>query len=75
MYLWGDDIVAMQQNFHGSFESLEWKVTTIEEEKPGIVRADFEFVWVKDGENIEFSAIEYVVVVEGKIQHIEIKNR
>jgi hypothetical protein len=70
-----DDIVDMQRNFHRSFEKLEWKVWAIEEEKPGIVRADFDFIWVKEGETIEFSGIEYVVVVEGKIQHIEIRNK
>ena len=75
LYLWVDNIIAMQTDFHKSFEKLEWKVQTIEEEKPWIVRVDFDFEWVKDGEKIVFSGIEYLVVVEGKIQHIEIKNK
>lgn len=65
----------MQKVFHKSFEKLEWKVQAIEEEKPWIVRIDFGFEWVKDWEEIVFSGIEYLVVVDGKIQHIEIRNK
>jgi len=75
LYLWVQDILEMQKNFHGSFESLDWKILNSQEEKPGIMRVDFEFAWVKAWEEVKFIGVEYVIVVDGKIQHIEIKNK
>lgn len=75
LYLWVDSIIEMQKKFHNSFESLEWKIQNIEEEKAWIVRVDFEFHWVKSGEKVEFSWIEYIIVIDWKIQHIEIRSK
>ena len=52
LYLWVRNIIEMQKWFHGSFEKLNWKVLEFVEEKPWIIRTDFEFSWVKDGEKI-----------------------
>ncbi len=75
LYLWIEDIVNMQKKFHWNYEKLEWKIQEIVEEKPWIVRIDFDFVWIKKSDTVSFSGMEYIVIYESKIQHIEIKNK
>jgi len=75
LYLGREAIIEMQQNFHESFTSLQWDIKEIYEEKPGIICVDFEFIWVKQWEEIQFSGLEYIIVLDGIIQHIEIKNK
>jgi len=75
LYLGRKEIIKMQQVFHKSFEKLHWKVVDIIEEKPWIVKIDFEFTGIKLWEKISFSAIEYIVILDGVIQHIEIRNK
>ena len=76
IYLGRDDILAMQQAFHGKFTSLHWQVNSVEEVKPGIILFDYDFVGtLPSGEKIKSSGLEYVIVYEGKIQHIEIRNK
>ena len=75
IYLGRKDIMGMQRAFHGQFDSLNWKVNSVEEVKPGIILFDFEFFGRKPtGETVEVSGVEYVVVYEGIIQHVEIRN-
>jgi hypothetical protein len=76
IYLGAEQIIAMQKNFHGKYGSLNWKVNSIEEVKPGIVLFDYDFTAV-DGRNNKTSSsgFEYVIVKDGKIQHIEIRNK
>lgn len=76
VYLGRDDILTMQKTFHGKFVSLEWKVNSVEEVKPGIVLFDYDFVGkMPDGKKTESSGSEYVAVYNGKIQHIEIRGK
>ncbi len=75
LYLWVVSIIEMQKRFHGSYEYLNWNIINIKEEKPWIVKIDFEFNGIKDWWKIEFSAIEYLVILDGIIQHVEIKNK
>jgi hypothetical protein len=76
LYLGSDDILAMQRIFHGKFTILKWDVISVEEIKPGIVLFDYEFVGaLPNGEKVKTSGLEYVVIHEGKIQHIEIRNK
>jgi len=75
LYLGVDSIIDMQKKFHWSFEKLEWKILKIVEEKEWIVRIEFDFVGLKEWEDIKSSGIEYVIVLDEKIQHIEIKNK
>ncbi len=75
LHLGVDQIMAMQENFHGSFEILCWHVREVEEIKPGVVR--FEFLLSgkrKSGEAVCQAGIEHIVVHEGKLQHIEVRN-
>jgi len=76
LYLGRDDILAMQKIFHGKFTSLKWTVNSVEEVKPGIVLFDYDFsARLENGEKVESSGLEYVIVYQGKIQHIEIRNK
>jgi hypothetical protein len=76
VYLGVSDILAMQRIFHAKFTSLKWRVNYIEEVKPGVVLFDYDFIGeLPNGENIESSGLEYVIVYEGKIQHIEIRSK
>ena len=76
VYSGRDNIMAMQRAFHGKFSSLNWKVNSVEEVKPGIVIFDYEFNGqMRDGEKIKSLGLEYVTVQHGKIQNIEIRNK
>jgi hypothetical protein len=76
VYLGREDILAMQRAFHGKFASLQWKVNSVEEVKPGIVLFDYDFTGeLPNGEKVESSGLEYVIVYQGKIQHVEIRNK
>lgn len=75
IYLGCNDILAMQRTFHGKFTSLHWKVNAAKEVKPGIVLFDYDFTGqLPNGEKVTGSGLEYVIVYEGKIQHVEIRN-
>jgi len=70
------DIVAMQRRFHSSFKALNWQILSVDEVSPGIVL--FEFVFKGDkhsGETVNIEGLEYVIVFEEKIQHIEVRNK
>jgi hypothetical protein len=76
IYLGRDDILSMQKAFHGKFTSLHWTVNSAAEVKPGIVLFNYDFTGqLPNGEKLEASGLEYVIVHEGKIQHIEIRNK
>lgn len=76
LYLGKDNIIAMQKTFHDKFSSLRWRINSAEEVKPGIIRFDYDFLAeTPNGEKIEGSGLEYVIVHDGKIQHIEIHNK
>lgn len=76
LYLGRHDILTMQKAFHGKFASLRWKVNSVEEVKPDIILFDYDFTGeLPNGEKVESSGLEYVIVYQGKIQHIEIRNK
>jgi hypothetical protein len=76
LYVGSDDIIRMQKTFHGSFSALNWEVESVTEIKPDIVLFEYEFNASKpDGEKIKSSGIEYVIVKDDKILHIEIRNK
>ncbi len=76
IYLGRSDIMAMQRVFHDKFSSLAWHVNSVKETKPGIVLFDYDFVGeLLSGEKVEVSGLEYVIVHEEKIQHIEIRSK
>ena len=76
VYLGHRDIIAMQREFHGKFSSLKWNVNSVEEVKPSVVLLGYDFTGeLSSGEKVESSGLEYVIVYQGKIQHIEIRNK
>ncbi len=76
VFIGKDDIITMQKNFHSKFSSLSWKVNSVEEVKPGVVLFDYSFeAKTKDEEVVKSEGLEYVIVHNNKIQHIEIKSK
>lgn len=74
IYLGAEDIMKMQREFHGSFKSLGWTITSSSESKSGVVLFDYAFVGTKNsGEEVEGSGVETIVIHNDKIQHIEIR--
>ena len=76
VYLGADQIMEMQTKFFASFETMGWDVHSVKELQPGIVLFDFSFSGkTLDGEAVHRSGREYVIVYNGKIQHIEVRNK
>ena len=76
VYLGADQIMNMQTKFFAGFDTMGWYVNSVKEVKPGIVLFDFTFTGkTLDGESVQRSGREYVVVYNGKIQHIEVRNK
>lgn len=71
-----DNIMPMQRDHHGSYKKLNWTVTTVDELKPGVIRFEFDFEAInhKD-ESVQFSAIEYVIIRNGIIRHIDVRSK
>lgn len=75
-YLGRDDILTMQQAFHARFATLKWTVKSVEEVKPGIVLFDYDFAGKPhNGEKIETSGSEHIIVYQNKIRHVEIRSK
>jgi len=69
------NIMSMQKAHHGSYQKLRWEVTTVEEIKAGVMRFEFDFSALnKANELIQFSGIEFVVIRDGIIRHIDIRS-
>ena len=76
VYLGADQIMDMQTKFFAGFRTMKWNVNSVKEIKPGIVLFGFTFTGkTLDGEAVQRSGREYVVVYNGKIQHIEVRNK
>lgn len=75
MFLGADEIMKMQAEFFAGHQALNWTIDSLEEVKSGIVVIDFSFTGkTLNGEAVYRSGLETVVVYQGKIQHIEVKN-
>ncbi len=75
VYLGGDNIVSMQKAFHAAFVNPKWTIRSIDEVKPGIIKIEYAFNCTKiNGQSIETIGIEYVIVYQDKIQHLEVRN-
>jgi ketosteroid isomerase-like protein len=76
VYLGVEQIMAMQAEFFAGYEFLSWNVHNVEEVRPGVVLFDFTFSGkIRDGKTVSRRGVEYVVVHDGKIQHIEVRNK
>lgn len=71
-----DAIMTMQKAHHGSYQALHWLVEKVEEQKPGVICFDFQFTATTlNGEQIKFAGVEYVIVQNGKIRHIDVRSK
>ena len=76
IYLGADQIMDMQAKFFAGFETMDWDVHSVKEVKLGIVLFDFTFTGTTfDGAAVHRSGREYVIVYNGKIQHVEVRNK
>lgn len=76
LYLGADQIMEMQSEFFANFEALRWEVHSVRAVKPGVILFDFTFSGeTLNGETIRRPGWEYVVVYNGKIQHVEVRNK
>lgn len=76
VYLGVKDILEMQRAYHGRFKSLYWRVNSVKEVKSGIILFDYDFIGTQnDGQEVESSGLEYVIVMKEKILHIETRNK
>ena len=76
VFLGAEQIMGMQRAFFSSFKKIGWDVHNIEEVRPGVVLFDFTFSGVtNDDEKINRPGLEYVVVYNGKLQHVEVRNK
>lgn len=70
-----EKIMEMKHSFYGSFKEIHWDIESVSEEKPGVVRFEFTFTGTTtDDEKVIRPGIEYVIVVNGQIQHVEVRN-
>jgi hypothetical protein len=76
VFLGNNQIIKMQTAFHGSFDFLKWKILEIDEIRPGVVYINFTMNAQRvSGDLLEIHDDEYVVVKDGKLQHIEVRNK
>ncbi len=76
LYLGADQSMDMQTTFYASFDTMHWEVHRVEEVKPGIVLFDFTFSGSsRDGQTVHRPGWEYVIVYNGKLQHVEVRNK
>ena len=76
VYLGVDEIMAMQTVFFDKFESMSWEIHRVDEVRAGVVHFEFTFnAKTRDGENVVLPGEEYVIVYDGKLQHVEVRNK
>lgn len=76
VYLGVDQIMGMQRKFFASFKEMGWDVHSVEEVQSGVVLFDFTFSGVtNDGEKVHRPGLEYVITYNGKLQHVEVRNK
>jgi len=76
IFLGAKEIVDMQRAFFAGFETLRWTITDTNEIRSDIVQFEFQFEGVTtDGARVKQTGQEYVVVYDGKIQHIEVRKK
>ncbi|MCK5893969.1 MAG: hypothetical protein KAG53_06065 [Endozoicomonadaceae bacterium] len=71
-----ESIMDMQRAHHGSFKQLNWIVNTVSEIQPGVVCFDFDFDGLSQSNKpVSMTGLEYVIVKNNKILHIDVRNK
>ncbi len=74
VYFKPDQILEMMQSFFKEFRHLNWNINEIKEIRLGVVEIDFLFNGLTvEGNTVIRLGTEYIVVNEGKIEHIEVR--
>ena len=74
VYLGGQSIMQMQRAFFADNSALRWSVNSVEEIRPGVVLFDFTLTGEgRDGGKFVRHGIEYVIVHNGCLQHVEVR--
>lgn len=74
VYLGVDQILDMQTKFFAGFVQLHWQIHSVEEVRPNVVLLDFTLHGTRnDDTQIEQHGLEYVIVFNGKLQHVEVR--
>ncbi len=67
------DIMAMQAAFHEQYQSLQWRIDSIDEVKSDIVRIGFSFQGtLHNGLQQNRKGSEHILICDGLIQHIAV---
>jgi hypothetical protein len=75
-YIGKDAILAMQRAFHGKFSTLNWTVNSVKTTMNGVIVFDYDFYGKQhDGTEVHSSGLEYITVLYGKIQDVEIRSK
>lgn len=74
VFLGVEQIMGMQRAFFSSFKEMGWVLHSVEEVRQGVVLFDFTFTGVtNDGESVNRPGLEYVIVYDRKLQHVEVR--
>ncbi|MES2223313.1 MAG: hypothetical protein V4469_00100 [Patescibacteria group bacterium] len=75
IYLGVEQIMDMMTTFHKSFSELKWIINNTIEIRPGVFKIDFVFNGKgRDGQELDKTGTEWVIVFNGMLQHIEVRN-
>ncbi len=67
------DVIAMQTEFHGQYQTLAWTIDSIAEIKPNVVEIAFSFkARLLDGTEQNRQGREHILIVDGLIQHVAV---
>lgn len=76
LFLGKAQIMQMMRAFFASYETMHWTIEAEREVKPGIAEIEFRFQGLDhDGVESDRRGVERIAVVDGGIQHIEVRNR
>lgn len=76
VYFGRADIMQMMTPFFAAYSELHWQVESAVEKTPYIVEMEFRFQGKdQQGVPVERRGLETLVIAQGKIRHIEVRNR
>ena len=76
VHLGKERIMDMTRKFFDSHSSLYWDVHSVDEVQPGVIKFDFTLSATRsNGESYDRPGIEYVIIYDKYIQHVEVRNK
>ena len=71
-----ENIMTMQRAHHGLYKKLKWTVNSVTEIKPGVICFDFSFEGINQNEElVKADGLEYVLIQDEKIQHVDVRSK